>query len=239
MQIQYISAGQSELIQLVSIVSKWKLSEWILFRDINDRIEWGVDIQNQAVYIKELALTKKHLAITKQTNIIRECEHDSKWTHWFGSIEFNKSNPMTLKSLSTTHTHTQFTNGNGGKLQAVLICIPIFSIFFFPVKQTEREEKIIIIESTNWGSEKAQQKERLGHEWLHTRWKKKLVHSKFTKNGKIILFIYFVAFIPLVLFSIFSFRFRCFCSVNFLHFITEILFCTYTQSTLYSYTIAL
>lgn len=67
MQIQYISAGQSELIQLVSIVSKWKLSEWILFRDINDRIEWGVDIQNQAVYIEELALTKKHLAITKQS----------------------------------------------------------------------------------------------------------------------------------------------------------------------------
>lgn len=34
-----------------------------------------------------------------------------------------------------------------------------------------------------------------------------------------------------------TFRFRCFCSADFLHFITEILFCTYTQSTLYLYTI--
>lgn len=49
-----------------------------------------------------------------------------------------------------------------------------------------------------------------------------------------IQFIYFVAFGS---HFFYTFRFRCFCSADFLHFITEILFCTYTQSTLYSYTI--
>lgn len=158
---------------------------------------------------------------------------------WFGSIEFNKSNLMTLKSLSTTHTHTQFTNGNGGKLQAVLICIPIFSIFFFLWNKPNAKRKLLLSSQQTEGVKRRSKKNDSAMNDYTLDEKKKLVHSKFTKNGKIILFIYFVAFIPLVLFSIFSFRFRCFCSVNFLHFITEILFCTYTQSTLYSYTIAL
>lgn len=69
---------------------------------------------------------------------------------------------------------------------------------------------------------------------------------KTTKNSgnhneerkKIILFIYFVAFIQSFIIILcssfvfsFYFSFRCFCSADFLHFITEILFCTYTQFT--------
>lgn len=87
-----------------------------------------------------------------------------------------------------------------------------FFQFFFPVKQTEREEKIIIIESTNWGSEKAQQKERLGHEWLHTRWKKKIsalkIHEK-RENYPIYLFcgVYSTRFIFYLQFSFSLFLF--------------------------------